>query len=70
MYKDSRLDCGFRMDLLVEKLVVVELKSVGKLLPVHHAQLLSYMKLSNVPTGLLINFNVTRLVDGIKRMKI
>ncbi len=70
VYKDSRLDCGFRMDLLVENHVVVELKTVEKLLPVHHAQLLSYMKLSGVSTGLLINFNVTRLIDGVKRKKI
>jgi GxxExxY protein len=57
-----------RFDLLVEQCVLLELKSVEKILPIHKAQLLSYMKLLNVPVGLLINFNETRLVDGVSRL--
>ena len=67
LYKGIRLDCGYRIDLLIESKLIVELKCVEKLSPVHEAQLLTYMKLAGVPTGLLINFNVTRLRDGIKR---
>ena len=59
---------GYRIDLLVEHCVVVELKTVRKLLPVHHAQLLSYLRLSHMPTGLLINFHVAPFRDGIKRI--
>jgi len=59
---------GYRIDLLVEESVVVELKTVTKLLPVHEAQLLSYLKLGNFRAGLLINFHSARLKDGIKRM--
>ncbi|MEZ6125727.1 MAG: GxxExxY protein [Planctomycetaceae bacterium] len=66
-YKDVLLDCGYRIDLLVENQVVIELKSVERLLAIHEAQLLTYMKLTQIRTGLLINFNVTRLKDGIKR---
>jgi GxxExxY protein len=62
------IDVGYRLDLLVEDTVIVELKVVAKLLPVHQAQLLSYLRLSGHPVGLLINFNVWRLTDGIKRM--
>ena len=62
------IDVGYRLDLLVEDIVIVELKVVNKLLPVHQAQLLSYLRLSGRPVGLLINFNVWRLTDGIKRM--
>ena len=58
---------GYRIDLLVENAVIVELKVVDKLLPIHEAQLLTYLKLSGKKVGLLINFNVTRLKDGIKR---
>jgi GxxExxY protein len=60
-------DVGYRMDLLVEEQFVVEVKSVEALAPVHHAQLISYLKLSNRRLGLLINFNVAHLVDGISR---
>jgi GxxExxY protein len=67
VYRGVRLDLGYRMDLLVEDLVVVELKSVDALSPVHHAQILSYLKLSGKSLGLLINFNVVHLKDGIKR---
>ncbi len=69
-YKDIFLDCGYRIDLLVENLVIVELKSVKELLPVHQAQILTYMKLAGKETGLLINFNVSRLKNGIKRFKL
>lgn len=67
VYKRIRLDCGYRLDLVVEKKVVVELKSVGKIEPVHMAQMLSYLKLSGCKVGLLINFNVKILKYGIKR---
>ncbi len=66
-YKDVRLDCGYRIDLVVGNRVVVELKSVQEILPVHEAQLLTYMRLTNLPVGLLINFNVPVLKQGIKR---
>ena len=66
-YKDVRLDCGYRIDVLVDGRLIVELKSVDLLLPIHEAQLLTYMKLARVPTGLLINFNVRLLKDGIRR---
>ncbi|HNS20577.1 MAG TPA: GxxExxY protein [Sedimentisphaerales bacterium] len=66
-YKGIRLDCGCRVDLQVEGTLIVELKSVEHIQPVHEAQLLTYMKLANVRIGLLINFNVARLKDGIKR---
>jgi GxxExxY protein len=60
-YKNILLDCGYRIDLLVE------IKSVETLLPIHQAQTLTYMRLANIPVGLLINFNVTKLQNGIKR---
>ena len=68
IYKGIRLDCGYRMDAVVERLVVVEFKTVEKLLPVHEAQLLSYLKLSGLSVGLLINFHVSVLKDGLKRI--
>ena len=64
------LDCGYRIDLLIDDRLIVELKSVEELKGIHTAQTLTYMKLSGIRTGLLINFNVERLVDGIKRLKI
>lgn len=67
-YRDVRLDCGYRIDLLVEESVVVELKSVEHLEPIHQAQLLSYLRLSGCKVGLLINFNVNLLKNGIKRL--
>ncbi len=67
-YNGIQLDIGYRIDLVVEDIVVVELKTVNRLLPVHEAQLLSYLRLSNRPVGLLINFHAARLRDGIKRM--
>lgn len=67
VYRGKKLDLGYRMDLLVENLVVVEIKSVEAICPVHYAQVISYLKLSGKPIGLLINFNVVHLKDGIKR---
>jgi GxxExxY protein len=67
-YKDLLLDCGYRIDLLVHSDLIVEIKSAETLLPIHQAQILTYMRLSKVSLGLLINFNVTRLQNGIKRM--
>ena len=67
-YDEVRLDVGYRIDLLVEGTVIVELKAVSEIQPIHEAQLLSYLKLSNKKIGLLINFHVLRLKDGIKRM--
>ena len=66
-YKGDVLDCGYRADLLVDKILIVELKAVETVLPIHTAQLLTYMKLSGLHVGLLINFHQTRLVDGLKR---
>ena len=68
VYESVRIDAGYRMDLLVEDAVVVELKSVDKVLPIHQAQLLSYLKLSGRKLGLLIKFNTVHLKDGITRM--
>ncbi|MBU0716990.1 MAG: GxxExxY protein [Planctomycetes bacterium] len=68
IYRSVRVDCGYRIDLLVEGLVVVELKAVERLCPIHEAQLLSYLKLSGCRVGLLINFNVKLLKQGIRRM--
>jgi GxxExxY protein len=65
-YKGCRLDCGYRVDILVEDEIVVELKSVEALNQVHEAQILSYLKLMNKKKGLLINFNVTLLKNGLK----
>lgn len=66
-YKGQLIECGYRIDLLVEELVVVELKAVDKVLPVHEAQLLTYLRLANLPLGLILNFNVTQLISGITR---
>jgi len=67
VYDGVKLDLGYRIDLLVENLVIVELKSVDAIAPVHQAQIISYLKLSGRSLGLLINFNVAHLKDGIKR---
>ena len=67
VYSGVHLDCGYRIDLLVESVVIVELKAVDTLAPIHEAQLLSYLKLSGCKIGLLINFNVEILKDGIRR---
>ena len=68
-FEDTKLDCGYRLDLLVEQILVVECKSVKQLEDIHLAQILTYLKLGNYKTGLLINFNVLLLKDGIKRIK-
>ena len=66
-YKSIKLDNGYRIDILIENNLIVELKSVDKLRPIHEAQLLTYMKLAEIKVGLLMNFNVCRLKEGIKR---
>jgi len=68
-YKGIDLECGYRIDLLIDDQVLVELKSVDRLSAIHDAQLLTYMKLARIATGLLINFNSMRLIDGIRRFK-
>ena len=68
IYKGVKLDCGFRLDILVGGLVVVELKAVEKILPIHEAQVLTYLKLLNLKLGLILNFNVPVLKEGIKRL--
>jgi GxxExxY protein len=68
IFEEVKLDCGYRIDLLVEKNVVIEIKSVEAVADVHMAQTLTYMKLGNFKLGLLINFNVSLLKDGIKRI--
>jgi len=68
IYKEAQIDTGYRIDLLVEGKVIIELKAVEKLLAIHEAQLLTYLKLSNKKIGLLINFNSLRLKHGIKRI--
>jgi GxxExxY protein len=70
VYKGVKLSAGFRIDLCVDEEVIVELKAVDKLLPIHEAQILTYLRLSGYHTGLLINFNVPMLKDGLKRLKL
>lgn len=67
IYKDIKLDFGYRLDLLVNKTVIVEIKSIEGILPVHEAQILTYMKFAEIRVGLLINFNVTKLTNGLRR---
>jgi GxxExxY protein len=68
VYDDLRMNIGYRIDLLVEDAVIVEVKAVEAIAPIHHAQLLAYLKLSGKRLGILINFNVLHLRDGLKRM--
>lgn len=68
VYKDTKLDVGYRLDLLVDDLVIVELKAIDKLLPIHEAQIITYLKLTNRKLGLLLNFNVRMMKNGIKRV--
>ena len=68
VYREVKLECGYRLDLMIEDEVIIEIKSIEKLMPIHQAQLLSYLKLSECKVGLLINFNVKVLKDGIKRV--
>ncbi len=67
-YRGTVVDCGYRLDLVVEEIVIVELKSVAAVDPIHAAQLLTYLKLTGCPVGLLINFNVELLKDGVQRI--
>ena len=67
-YKGTMVDCGYRSDLIIDDRLIVELKARDDLLPIHEAQLLTYLKFSNIKIGLLINFNVLVLKDGIKRL--
>ena len=67
-YKGIKLDCGYKLDFLVEGLVIVELKAVENIIPIHEAQMLTYLKLMNLKLGLLINVNVRLLKEGIKRI--
>ena len=68
LYKQTRLDCGYRMDIVVERALVIEVKSVDRLQPIHDAQLLTYLRLSGLKVGLLMNFNTLMLKDGIRRL--
>ena len=70
IYKEIKLDCGYRIDILVENEVIIELKTAEAFNPVHEAQILTYLKFAEKKVGLLINFNVTLLKDGIRRYKI
>jgi len=67
-YKGIKLECGYRIDLLIDKMLIVELKACDSIEKIHEAQLLTYLKLTGIKLGLLINFNVPMLKDGIKRM--
>jgi GxxExxY protein len=68
VYKSSRLDCGYRMDLVVENALILELKTVEKIIPLHEAQLLTYLRLSGIRHGLIMNFNTAVLKDGLRRI--
>lgn len=68
IYKGIHLDCGYRLDILIEDQLILELKTVERLMPIHEAQMLTYLKLSGVKTGLLRNFNTAVLRDGIRRI--
>jgi GxxExxY protein len=68
IYKSVRLDCGYRLDIVIKDRVILELKTVERLLPIHEAQMLTYMKLSGIRTGLLLNFNSAVLKDGLRRL--
>jgi GxxExxY protein len=68
VYKSVHLDCGYRLDIVVENRVIIELKAVERLMPIHEAQLITYLKLSGIPTGLLLNFNTAVLREGIRRL--
>jgi GxxExxY protein len=67
IYKSVRLDCGYRLDIVVEGRVLIELKAVDRLMPIHEAQILTYLRLSRIPKGLLMNFNEAVLKDGLRR---
>jgi GxxExxY protein len=67
VYKDVRLDCGYRMDVVVENELIIEIKAVDRILPVHEAQMLTYLRLARLRAGLLMNFNNVVLKDGLRR---
>jgi len=69
-YKDITINNGYRLDILIKDKLIIELKSVDRLLPIHTAQMITYLKLAKLKTGLLINFNVPKLTDGIKRISV
>jgi GxxExxY protein len=69
-YKGTKIDNGYKIDILIPENLIIELKSANRILPIHIAQTLTYMKLSNIKTGLIINFNVTKLTNGLKRLSI
>ena len=69
-YKGKKLDCGYRLDLVMHGRLIVELKAVDEVTGLHRAQLMTYLKLAKIEVGLLINFNVTRLVDGVCRIRV
>jgi GxxExxY protein len=68
VYKNVKLDCGYRLDMLIKDIVIVEIKSIDLIMPIHHAQVLSYLKLSGCKVGLLINFNETLLKHSVHRI--
>ena len=68
VYKEVRLDCGYRLDVVVNEELILELKSVERLLPIHEAQMLTYLRLSGIRTGLIMNFNTPILKQGLRRM--
>jgi GxxExxY protein len=67
VYKDVRLDCGYRMDIVIQNELIIEIKAVDRILPVHEAQMLTYLRLSRFRAGLLLNFNKVVLKDGLRR---
>jgi GxxExxY protein len=69
-YKGIQLECGYRLDLVVDNVLIVEIKSVDRLLPIHQAQLLTYMRLTELPSGLLVNFRETVLKNGLRRLNL
>ena len=69
-YKNTTIDAGYRLDILIPKQLIIEIKTVDKLLPIHTAQLITYLKLSGIKTGLHINFNQVKLIEGIKRISV
>jgi GxxExxY protein len=69
-YKEVDIENGYRLDILIPKKLIIELKAVDKILPIHSAQLITYLKLSNIKTGLLINFNVQKITNGLKRISL
>ncbi len=69
-YKGIEIDAGYRLDIIIPNKLIIELKSIDKLAPIHTAQIITYLKLSSIKTGLLINFNVQKLINGLKRVSL